>query len=61
LPKRAVKVYLSKEEVEMLNHVCRRIGEDHSTFIRSILLNHLKDLNLIRERVHTGQNISHSP
>jgi len=54
LPKKPIKVYLSREEVEMLDHVCRRIGEDHSTFIRSILLNHLKDLNLIKERVHAG-------
>jgi len=54
LRKRAIKVYLSREEVKMLDRVCESIGEDHSTFLRSILLNHLKDLNLIKERVHSG-------
>ena len=49
-----IKVYFSKEQIEMLDRVCSATGEDRSSFVRSITLNHLKDLNLIREAVHSG-------
>lgn len=52
--KKPIKVYLSREQIRMLDRACRATGEDRSTYSRSIILNHLKDLNLIREAVHGG-------
>ena len=56
-----IKVYLPKEQIEMLDRVCSATGEDRSTLTRSIILNHLKDLNLIKEAVHGAEEISDSP
>ena len=54
MKKRAVKVYLSKEQIEMMDEASRSVGEDLSSYARMVLVNHLKDLNLIKERVHRG-------
>jgi len=54
LKRKPLKVYLSKEEFQMLDRVCQATGEDRSTLARSIILNHLKELNLVREAVHHG-------
>jgi len=55
--KRPIKVYLSKEQVEMLDRACQAIGEDRSRFISMALLNYLKDINLVRKRVHGGETL----
>ena len=57
MKKRAVKVYLSREQTEMLEEASRSVGEDLSSYARMVLVNHLKELNLIKERVHHGENI----
>ena len=49
-----IKVYFSKEQIEMLDRVCSATGEDRSEYARSVILNHLKDLNLVKEAVHSG-------
>ena len=56
-----VKVYLSKEQIEMLDRVCGATGEDRSTQARAIILNYFKDVNLIKEAVHSAQEIPDSP
>ena len=56
-----VKVYLSREQIEMLDRECRAVGEDRSGLARTIILNHLKDINLVREAVHSGENIPERP
>jgi len=50
--KRVVKVYLSQQQVDMLDRVCERLGQDRSDLVRGVLLGYLKDLNLVREIVH---------
>jgi len=50
--KRIVKVYLSREQVDMLDKACERLGQDRSDLVRGVLLNYLKDINLVREWVH---------
>ncbi len=45
----------------MLDRVCSATGEERSALARSIILNHLKDLNLIREAVHSAPKIPDSP
>jgi metal-responsive CopG/Arc/MetJ family transcriptional regulator len=53
LKKERVIVYLYEDEVEMLDHVCRKTGDTRSELLRRLLRNYLEDLNLIRERVHS--------
>ena len=52
MARRAVKVYLTDIEYELLMKTCGAIGEDVSALIKSILLTYMKDINLIREAVH---------
>ena len=59
--KRAVKVYLSSEQLEMLDRACSAVGEDRSRLISGVLLNYLKDINLVREAVHSGEKVSDRP
>jgi len=50
--KKAVKVFLTEEEREMLAHVASAVGEDLSSYVRHLILRHLSDISLLRERVH---------
>jgi len=52
--KKPIKVYLSREQLEMLDRVCQAIGEDRSRLISMVLLDYLKDISLVKERVHRG-------
>jgi len=54
LAKRAVKVYLSKQQIELLDRAAQAVGEDRSRFIVEVLMDYLKDLNLLRECVHNA-------
>ena len=49
-----IKVYLTEEQIKMLDRVCSATGEDRSSLARSVILSHLKDLNLVKEAVHSG-------
>jgi len=50
--KKPVKVFLTKEEREMLMHAASAVGEDLSSYVRSIILAHLNDISLLKERIH---------
>lgn len=57
MPKEYIKVYFSREQLELLDRACEAEGEDRSSLIRSVTVNYLRGLNLIKERVHHGENI----
>jgi len=59
--KKPVKVYLSREELELLDRVCREVGKDRSTYIAAVIQERLHQLNLVRERLHGGQKVPDSP
>jgi len=59
--KRVVKVYLSKEQVEMLQEVCRKLGRDYSGFFQDLLMRYLEDVGVVRERLRNGEKIHHRP
>jgi len=52
--KKPVKVYLSVEELELLDRVCRGVGKDRSAYIAAIIQERLHQLNLVKERLHGG-------
>jgi len=52
--KRVVKVYLSKQQMEILEQICSRLGMDYSGFFEGRLEEYAREINLVRERVHRG-------
>ena len=48
-----VKVYLSREELSMLDRITSTMGQDRSGVLRTAFLAYAKDLSLIQERVHS--------
>jgi len=52
MKKRVVKVYLSKEQVRMLDLICTRLGRDYSGLFEDLLMRYAEDINLVRELVH---------
>jgi len=58
--RRVVKIYLTPEELSLLDRACKVLGEDRSRLIVTLLLNYLKDLNVIRESLHNAENVPHS-
>jgi len=52
MPRKAVKVFLTEEERRMLTRVAQAVGEDLSSYIRHLILVHLNDISLIKERIH---------
>lgn len=61
MKRKPVKVYLSSETIEMLDRAREAVGEDRSEYIRTVLLNDLRGLSLIRERLHPGEDIPERP
>jgi len=59
-PRRKINVYLTPEELDLLDRACKVFGEDRSRLIVTLLLNYLKDLNVIRESLHASSNVPHS-
>jgi len=52
MPKRVVKVYLSKVQLEMLEVICRKLGRDYSGFFEDLFMRYVESINLAKERVH---------
>jgi len=50
--KKPVKVFLTEEEREMLSRVALAVGEDLSSYVRYLILRHLNDISLLRERIY---------
>lgn len=53
--KSAVKVYLSKAQVEMLDRIGRLLGEDRSGTLRTTLLAYVKEVGAMEERILRSQ------
>lgn len=48
----AVKVYLSSQEISILDQITYSLGQGRSGVLRTAFLSYAKDLSLIQERVH---------
>jgi len=59
--KRVVKVYLSKQQMEILERICSRLGMDYSGFFEARLEEYAREISLVRERVHRGEKIPDRP
>ena len=59
--KRVVKVYLSEVQKKMLDYICSGLGWDQSGFFEAQLMKYAKDINLVKETVHSGQTIPNRP
>ena len=51
-----VKVVLSKKQRAILNELARRLGTSESETLRMALMDYAKELNLMSESIHRGQN-----
>jgi hypothetical protein len=51
-----VKVWLSKEQHEILNELARRLGTSESETLRMALMDYAKELSLMKESIHRGKN-----
>ena len=51
-----IKVWLSKEQREMLNELARRLGTSESETLRMALMDYAKELSLRKETIHRGKN-----
>ena len=57
MPRKCViKVWLSKEQREMLNELARRLGTSESETLRMALMDYAKELSLMKETIHRGKN-----
>ena len=51
-----VKVWLSKEQHAILSELERRLGASESEILRMALMDYAKELSLVSEGIHRGQN-----
>ena len=51
-----VKVWLSREQHEILNELARRLRTSESETLRMALMDYAKELSLMRESIHRGKN-----
>jgi len=51
-----IKVWLSKEQREILNELARRLGTSESETLRMALMDYVKELSLMKETIHRGKN-----
>ena len=57
MPKKCVvKVWLSKEQHEILSELARRLGTSESEILRMTLMDYAKELSLVKESIHRGKN-----
>ncbi len=47
-----VKVWLSKEQREILSELARRLGASESEILRLALMDYAKELSLVKETLH---------
>jgi len=51
--KHIVKVVLSKQQKELLNRICQKLGQSESETLRKAFLQYAEKLSLITEKVHS--------
>ena len=57
MPRKCViKVWLSKEQREILIELARRLGTSESETLRMALMDYAKELSLMKEAIHRGKN-----
>ena len=54
--KRVVKVVLSNEQRDMLKELATRLGTSESETLRMALMDYVKELSLMKERIHRGKS-----
>ena len=54
--KRVVKVVLSNEQRDMLKELATRLGTSESETLRMALMDYVKELSLMKERIHRGRS-----
>lgn len=52
-----MKVWLSNEQREILSVLARRLGTSESDALRLAFMDYAKELSLIKERLHCGDNL----
>lgn len=52
-----MKVWLSNEQREILSVLARRLGTSESDALRLAFMDYAKELSLIKERLHCGNNL----
>ena len=50
--RKPVKVYLTKEQKQILERICHKLGMDESEVLRMAFMNYAEKLSLIKEKVH---------
>ncbi|MFB3887942.1 MAG: ribbon-helix-helix protein, CopG family [Candidatus Bathyarchaeia archaeon] len=50
-----VKVWLSREQREILDELARRLGASESETLRLALMDYAKELSLVKESLHRGK------
>ncbi|HLE75321.1 MAG TPA: ribbon-helix-helix protein, CopG family [Candidatus Bathyarchaeia archaeon] len=50
-----IKVWLSKEQREILSELARRLGTSESETLRMALMDYAKELSLMKESIHRGK------
>ena len=53
-----VRVVMSKEQKEMLDILASRLGTSESETLRMALMDYVKELSLMKERIHRGNQNS---
>jgi hypothetical protein len=57
MPRKCViKVWLSKEQREILSELARRLGTSESETLRMALMDYAKELSLMKESIHRGKD-----
>ena len=51
-----VKVVLSNEQRDMLKELATRLGTSESETLRMALMDYVKELSLMKERIHRGKS-----
>jgi len=52
MARKVVRVYLSTEQKQLLERICKSLGIDESEALREAFMDYAKSINLITEKVH---------
>jgi hypothetical protein len=55
LPRRdIVKVVLSRQQKEILDHICQKLGQSESETLRTAFMEYARSISLVTEKVHAS-------
>jgi hypothetical protein len=52
MARKVVRVYLSTEQKQLLERICKSLGIDESEALREAFMDYAKSISLITEKVH---------